>query len=167
MSLERTLKALNRMVKDGIVADYVIGGAVGALFYTEPFHTDDLDIFVGFPDPQPVILTLDPVFKYLQAKSYRMEDEHVIVEGMPVQILPIHDGLVAEAAKKAIKKTVGSETVRVMRPEHLLAIMASLSRPKDKARIPLVLSQAAIDRKFLKEVLSRHGLLEKWKKVVK
>jgi hypothetical protein len=93
-------------------------------------------------------------------------DEHVIVEGMPVQILPIYSALVAEASKKAIKKTVGSETVWVMRAEHLLAIMASLSRPKDKARIPLVLSQAKIDKKFLKGVLSRYGLVEKWKKIV-
>lgn len=167
MSFERTLKALNQMVKDGIVADYVIGGAVGALFYTEPFHTDDLDIFVEFTDPQSVILTLDPIFKYLKSKGYRLEDEHVIVEGMPVQILPVHGALVAEAARMARKKKVGSEAVRVMRAEHLLALMASLSRPKDKARIPLVLSQAKIDRKFLKDVLSRHGLLEKWKKVVR
>jgi hypothetical protein len=166
MSFERTVKALNQMLKDGIVADYVIGGAVGALFYTEPFHTDDLDIFVGFPDPQPVILKLDPIFRYLKAKGYRVEDEHVIVEGMPVQILPVYSALVAEATKKAVRKKVGSQTVRVMRAEHLLAIMASLSRPKDKARIPLVLSQARIDKKFLKEVLSRHGLLEKWKKIV-
>jgi hypothetical protein len=166
MSFERTVKALNQMLKDGIVADYVIGGAVGALFYTEPFHTDDLNIFVGFSDPQPVILTLDPIFKYLKAKGFRIEDQHVIVEGMPVQILPVYSALVAEATKKAVRKKVGSETVRVMRAEHLLAIMASLSRPKDRARIPLVLSQARIDKKFLKEVLSRYGLLEKWKKIV-
>jgi len=141
MSLERTLKALNQMVEEGIVSDYVIGGAMAALFYTEPFHTDDLDIFVGFPDPQPAILTLDPIYKYLKSKGYRTEQEHVIVEGIPVQILPFYSALVAEAAEKAVKKTVGRETVRVMRAEHLLAIMAALSRPKDKARIPLVLSQ--------------------------
>ena len=167
MSLERTLKALNQMVADGIVSEYVIGGAMAAMFYTEPFHTDDLDIFVGFPEPQPAILSLEPIYKYLKSKGYGVEDEHVIVEGMPVQILPIHDALVEEAAKRAARKVVGAEKAKVMRPEHLLAIMATLSRPQDRLRIPLVLSQARIDRKFLREVLSRHGLLAKWNKILK
>lgn len=167
MSLELTLKALNQLQRDGIVADYAIGGAMGALFYTEPFHTDDLDIFVAFPDPQPTILTLEPIYSYLKSKGYKVEKEHVIVEGMAVQFLPLYSPLVEEAALKAGKKRVGSESVKVMRAEHLLAIMASLGRPKDKARIPLVLSQAKIDRKLLRDVLSRYGLQSKWNKIVK
>jgi hypothetical protein len=164
MSLEKTVSVLNKMVADGIVSDYVIGGAMGALFYTEPFETHDLDIFVAFPETT-LIVTLDPIYKYLKAKGYSAQDEHIVVEGMPVQILPIYDELIAEAANQALPKTVGKEQVRVMSPEHLLAIMAKLSRPKDKIRVHLVLEQADIDMPFLRGILSRYGLTERWRKI--
>lgn len=167
MSLENTLHALNQMVEARIVSGYVIGGAMGVLFYTEPFHTDDLDIFIAFPDPQPLILTLDPIYNYLKAKGYPVKEEHIIVEWMAVQVLPVYDALVAEAANQALTKKVGSESVRVMRPEHLLAIMTTLSRPKDKSRIPMVYSQAPLDKALLKDILKRHGLTEKWNKIPK
>lgn len=167
MSLERTIHALNKMVENGIVSDYVIGGAMGAMFYTEPFHTDDLDIFIAFPDPQPLIITLDPIYDYLKSKGYPVKEEHIIVEGIAVQVLPVYDELVAEAAEEALSKKVGAETVRVMRPEHLLAIMTKLSRPKDKGRVSIVLTQATIHQKLLKEVMARYGLTAKWNKISK
>lgn len=110
MSLEKTVSALNQMVSDGIVSDYVIGGAMGALFYTEPFETHDLDIFVAFPETK-LIVTLDPIYEYLKGKGYVVQGEHIVVEGMLVQILPIYDELVAEAATQALPKTVGQEQV--------------------------------------------------------
>jgi hypothetical protein len=165
MSLEKTVSALNQMVSDGIVSDYVIGGAMGALFYTEPFETHDLDIFVAFPETK-LIVTLDPIYEYLKGKGYVVQGEHIVVEGMLVQILPIYDELVAEAATQALPKTVGQEQVRVMRPEHLLAIMAKLSRPKDKIRVHIVLDQADIDMPLLRRILSRYDLAGKWRKIL-
>jgi hypothetical protein len=34
--MEKTLRVLNRMVKDGVIEQYAIGGAVAAIFYVEP-----------------------------------------------------------------------------------------------------------------------------------
>ena len=34
------------MVHDGEVLNYAIGGAIGAVFYIEPFATQDVDVFV-------------------------------------------------------------------------------------------------------------------------
>jgi hypothetical protein len=44
--MEATLAVLNRLVEAGLVERYAIGGAVGAIFWIEPFDTIDLDIFV-------------------------------------------------------------------------------------------------------------------------
>jgi len=164
MSLEKTISVLNQMVSDGVVSDYVIGGAMGALFYTEPFETHDLDIFVAFPEDK-LIVTLEPVYDYLKVKGYTVDKEHIIVEGIPVQILPIYDDLVSEAAVTALSKKVGQQDVRVMQPEHLLAIMTKLSRPKDKIRVHLFLEQSTVDRPKLRAILSKYGLTEKWRKI--
>jgi hypothetical protein len=167
MSLEGALQTLNRMVRDRVVAGYAVGGGMGVLFYTEPFQTDDLDIFVAFPQPEPAILSLEPVFSYLRSKGCRVDGQYVIVDGLPVQILPISDELVEEAVDRAVLKKVGAQSVRVLRPEHLLAIMASLARPKDRVRIPLLLDQGGIDKRRLRGILSRHGLLAKWDRIVR
>ena len=44
--MKHTLEVLNRLVSEHIVDDYAIGGAMGAMFYTEAVTTTDLDIFV-------------------------------------------------------------------------------------------------------------------------
>lgn len=155
---------LNQMVEDGIIAQYVIGGAMGALFYTEPFETYDLDIFVAFPATRAII-TLDPIYEYLRSKGYLEQEEHIVIEGLPVQFLPIHNDLITEAAENALTKKIGRESARVLRPEYLLAIMTRLSRAKDKIRIPLLLEQGEVDRQRLRDILFRHGLKEKWRKV--
>ena len=34
------------MVRDGEIVNYAIGGAIGAVFYVEPFATQDIDVFI-------------------------------------------------------------------------------------------------------------------------
>jgi len=43
--MKKTLEVINELKKEGLINDYAIGGAVGALRWTEPFFTEDLDIF--------------------------------------------------------------------------------------------------------------------------
>jgi hypothetical protein len=47
--VKRVLEVLNELEKEGFFACYAIGGAMGAIFYTEPFLTFDLDVFVVLP----------------------------------------------------------------------------------------------------------------------
>lgn len=47
--MEKTFKVLNRLVEEGIIGRYAVGGALGAMFYAEPVSTFDLDIFVVLP----------------------------------------------------------------------------------------------------------------------
>ena len=44
------------------------------------------------------------------------------------------------------------------RPEHLIAIAASVGRLKDRARIEQMLEQAKLDRALLDATLERHHL---------
>ena len=162
--MEKTIRVLNQMVADRVIADYAIGGAIAATFWSEPVTTYDLDVFVVLPESEmrKIVLTLDKLYGYLKARGYRAHAEHVLIEGIPVQFLPVYDDLIAEAVAQAAKTKYGAAEAKVVRLEYLLAIMVSVGRPKDRARIAHVLETAEPNRKRLRGVLDRHGLLKKW-----
>ncbi len=85
-----------------------------------------------------------------------------MVEDWPVQFLPVGDSLEQEAYLNAENLDVEGTPVRVVLAEHLVAIMLKVGRLKDFARIEMFLSQDAVDRDVLEEVIKRHGLEEKW-----
>ena len=59
---------------------YGIGGAVGTTFYLEPVATLDVDVFVQFhAEPDSQIVSPEYIFKYLQARGYKMEGDHVVI----------------------------------------------------------------------------------------
>ncbi len=164
--MERTIRILNDMKEAHVIEDYAIGGAIGALFYIEPVETHDLDIFAALPESESGLVTLDGIYRYLQRRGYQPEGEHVVIEGVSVQVLVPSTSLQAEALENAADRSYGNETVRVMSAEHILAIMAELNRPKDRVRISLFLEQFDTDGEKLGEILSRHGLEQKWKKIL-
>ena len=45
--MKSTFSVLNEMVRDGAIEGYAIAGAVGAMFYVEPFSTQDIDVLKG------------------------------------------------------------------------------------------------------------------------
>ncbi|HCX30194.1 MAG TPA: hypothetical protein DHU55_10560, partial [Blastocatellia bacterium] len=63
--MEKTLRVLNRMVKDGVIEQYAIGGAVAAIFYIEPINTNDLDIFFHVKESSAGLDIMAPLYKYL------------------------------------------------------------------------------------------------------
>lgn len=106
-ALKRTLEVINRMVEDGVLDRYAIGGAVGATFYLEPSATLDVDIFVLFPPAsRSPLISLAPLYAYLQERRYRTDHKHVIVEDWPVQFLPAADDLQEEAVREAVNTEV-------------------------------------------------------------
>jgi len=159
--MERVIRQINEMQKDGVVLSYAIGGAVAATFYMEPVETADLDIFVALPVTDSPIITLTSIYEYLSARGHRAQGEHVIVYGIPVQFLAT-DLLTQEALDQAVQRTVGTESTRVMRAEHLAAIMLRLGRPKDRVRLEMLLREAKLDMPFLEELIHRHGLAQRW-----
>lgn len=161
--MEKTIAVLNGMIEAGVIENYAIGGAMAAVFYSEPIPTFDLDVFVSLPASKGPIISLRPIYKYLQGKGYAAEKEHIVVEGVPVQFIPAFNPLVSEAVEHASRKVYGAGKARVIGPEYLVAIMLQTGRPKDKLRIAQFLDGVRLDKARLEDVLARHGLAQKWR----
>ena len=88
------------MVKDGVIEQYAIGGAVAAIFYIEPINTNDLDIFFHVKDPSAALDILAPLYGYLNSLGYKGQGEAIDIEGWPVQFLPIFNPLLEKQSSK-------------------------------------------------------------------
>ena len=161
--MEKTLRVLNRMVRDGVIEQYAIGGAVAAVFYIEPINTNDLDIFFHVKDPGDKIDILAPLYDYLSDLGYEAEGEAIEIEGWPVQFLPIFNPLLEEAVEQANEIRFKRTKTRVMRAEHLVAIMLQTGRLKDFARIHQFMEHGGLNDALLLQILARHGLMDQWK----
>jgi hypothetical protein len=161
--MEQTLKVLKELEENGVIQKYAIGGGMALMFYTEPLLTYDLDIFVLLPTTETKLMTLSPVYAYLRRKGYKAHHEHVMIEGVPVQLIPAYNLLVEEGLADAREMRYKKTTTRVLRAEHLLAIMLQTDRPKDRTRMIHLLEQANMNLTYLRRILQRHGLWEKWR----
>lgn len=160
--MEKTLKILNQLERGGIIQKYAVGGAVAAIFYIEPILTYDLDVFVFLPRTKSGLVTISPIYQYLQRKGFKAQKEQIVIEGIPVQFIPAYNELVEEALSEARELFYKRIKTRVLRAEHLLAIMLQTYRPKDKARMTQLLEETKIDLKYLRKIIARHGLQTKW-----
>jgi hypothetical protein len=160
--VEKTLEIINRMEAEGRIGRYAIGGAMAAIFYVEPFTTYDLDIFFATSVPGGLV-TLTPVYAYLAAAGYETEGEAVNIEGWPVQFLPTYNPLVAEAVEQAVDIKFKGTPTRVLSAEHLVAIMLQTGREKDYVRASKFLKEAVVKVERLTDIVSRHGLTDKWR----
>ncbi len=161
--MKETLQVINRMVKDGVIENYAIGGAVAAIYYLEPFDTADLDIFVQVETSGSALTILAPIYEHLAKRGYKAKGEFIHIEGLPVQFLPVFNSLTEEALERAQTIKYARVATRIMRPEHLVAIMLDTGRPKDYLRIAMFLESGALNSRSLNAVLRRHGLSKKWK----
>lgn len=163
--MQKTLEVLNELESESIISRYAIGGAIGAMFYTEPTSTFDLDIFCLIPNTG-ILIDLGPLYKCLKDKGYYPnKEEQIIIEDIPVQFIVAPHGLEEEALQQAVEKITYGVRTRVFTYEHLLAIMVKTGRAKDIARISMCLESAQPDYSKLEEILVRYNLLEKWRKV--
>lgn len=161
--MERTIQVINTMKEDGVIENYAIGGAIAAMFYIDPFNTEDLDIFFAIRGAEGELGFLSPIYEYLTARGYQAEGVMINIEGWPVQFLPLYKPLIEEAVENAIETDYNETPVRVMRPEHLVAIMLDTGRPKDYARITRFIEAGTVDMESLTDILSRYDLETKWR----
>jgi hypothetical protein len=160
--MRKTIEILNRMVDDNIIKGYAIAGAVAAIFYTEPSDTVDLDILVAFPKTDSII-TLDPIVSYLANLGYtEFETEGIVIEGIPVQLLPTTNALSEEAYQQARSEHFYGVPTRIVRVEHLMATMLEVGRPKDQIRLAMCLEEADYDEERFASIIERHGLSPRW-----
>ena len=160
MGMRKTLEVLNAMVLDGIIKDYAIGGAMGAMYYTEVVTTYDLDIFVVFADEERIDI-LDPVYRYLRGRGYSTDmnmGECVNIEGVPVQFLPADDKLVKDALDDANEIDYDGVPTKVLKATYLAAICVKVGRPKDKVRLQMLLVSNGFDNEEFRRILVKHDL---------
>lgn len=160
--VKATLELINRMESDGVIGEYAIGGAVGAMLYLEPAATLDVDVFVALPSSEGGLLSLAPIYEYLKARGCVEREEHILIGEWPVQFISPRDELEREAVAEAVTTEIDGTPTRIMPAEHLLAIALRTGRSKDHARIIQFLEQEAVDRKKLEALIEKHGLTSKW-----
>jgi len=158
--VEKTLKIIKELKEAKVLKDFSIGGGIAALYYIEPLLTYDLDIF--FIPLQDSIDVLTPIYRYLKEKGFKAKKEHVLIEGVPVQFIPVYNDLVKEAVQFSVEVKYGRIKTRVLGLEYLIAIMLQTYRSKDRERLVKVFEEAKIDLKFLKKILKKFGLYDKY-----
>lgn len=154
--LADVLRAANELVASGLIRDYALGGALAAIYYTEPFTTYDADIIFVAAE-KGLTAGIPAIYAHLQKQGWRVEREHLLVKGFPVQFLAAA-GLTEEAVREARAIEYEGVPAKVFRPEHIIAIAASVGRHKDLARIDQLLEQVEIDRTYLDDILRRYKL---------
>ena len=82
--------------------------------------------------PGSLLISTQPVFKYLTGRGARIEGEYLIIADWPVQFVSPTGPPVEEALAEAVEVEVEQIKTRVFTAEHLAAIALQTGRPKDK-----------------------------------
>jgi hypothetical protein len=165
--VRETFEVIEQMKRDGVIEEYAIAGAVGTIFYVEPFSTEDVDILVNLRPSDSGLVSLEPIFSYLHQRGYdRFSNQGIEIGGWPVQFLPVSDALTDEALAEAQYLPYDDElSVRVVRPEYLAAEATKLGRPKDVQRIVSLFEIEDFDQAFFRQLIDKHGLAERLRRV--
>ncbi|HEU4886720.1 MAG TPA: hypothetical protein VFV49_02460 [Thermoanaerobaculia bacterium] len=151
--------ALNDMKAEGIVSDYAIGGAMALIFWSEPTATFDLDVFVSLKQ-DGILVSLDRIYAWSRARGYPEEAEHIVISGVPVQIIPTPNQLASEAVSAAADLVYDGQPIRVIRPEYLIAMyLEETARTRKRLeRVATLLDEGNLDSALLNDLLGRYNL---------
>jgi hypothetical protein len=158
--MREALRALNRLVSEGVIRGYAIGGAIGASFYIQAMQTEDVDAFVFLPDSPLGLVTLSPIYDALSRFGGVVEREYVRFGSWPLQILTDATPLLGEAIERAVEVDFDGIPTRVFRAEYLCAVALQTGRGKDYLRVRLFLEQDAVEKDALQEIVQRYGLTD-------
>ncbi|MGE5340433.1 MAG: hypothetical protein ACM3SY_03025 [Candidatus Omnitrophota bacterium] len=165
--MEKALAVINEMTENALIKNYAIGGGIAAIFYIEPILTYDLDIFFIPGNGNDGLLVLAPLYDFLKRRGYLPEKEHIVIEGIPVQFLPVYNELIVEAVENAEITPYKSIKTRVIKAEYLIAIMLQTNRAKDKERVMKFIEDAEVDKELLETILIKFNLKEKFENLMR
>jgi hypothetical protein len=155
--MEKLIRVMNQLRDEGIVTDYAIGGGAATLFYTEPFFTEDVDVFVHIK-VESKLIDLSPIYERAVQLGAVVEGVYLVIGDAHAQIIVPPTQLEEEALQNAQEKTFGDSKVKAFSPEYLIAIYLRIGRSKDKLKVELLREQAEIDQMRLNAILKRHNL---------
>jgi len=165
--MEKVIQVLNRMQADGVIEKFAIGGGIAAIYYLQPYQTDDIDVFIS-----PVVIgpsglvSLEPVYGYLEKLGYLPVKEGVLIEDWRVQFVPAFAAVQEEAIAQARRVEYGETHTFIFSAEHLGAELLRSGRLKDQVRVIDLIESKKMDMNVFRDIISRHGLREKWKEFV-
>ena len=149
----------------GIIKKYAIAGGMAQFYYIEPSVTYDLDLIVNLPDDENNLNPLAKIYLWANENGYETEDEHIIIEGIPVQFLLAYNELVEEALLNRNEIILFGEKTFILKPEYLMAIMLQTGRLTDKERLAKFFNGADYNKDKFFEIMERFGLLNLYKKL--
>ncbi|MGB7297179.1 MAG: hypothetical protein WBC70_16480 [Candidatus Aminicenantales bacterium] len=161
--MDKALQVIRALHSSGLIRAYAIGGGIAATYYIEPILTYDLDIF--FIPTSEGLDVLSPIHKELKRRRYSLDKELVVIEGVPVQFIPVYNELVKEAVESAVESRYKKVRTRILRPEYLVAIAVQTNRSKDRERALQLASQTKLDAKLLTGLLNKYGLTDRYRKI--
>ena len=155
----KALAAIRDLKREGVVEEYAIGGAMAVAFWTEPTATFDLDVFVQYAS-SGLLVSLEPIYSWAGMHGYPAKDEHIVIAGIPVQLIPAPDALTSEAIAAAVVLDYDGKPMRVIRPEYLiaLALTGSARTRKRMVRAAQLLEEAQLDPALLNDLVQRYNL---------
>jgi len=163
--MERVLQVINGMEAAGVIDNYAIGGGIAAIYYIEPYDTDDLDIFVpvsAVAVGKAGLISLEPIYSYLAQKGYEASREGVQIEDWLVQFIPTFHPIQVEALQHTVQTKYGQTETKIFSPEYLAAELLRSGRLKDQMRVLALLETGKLDKVLFHDIIRRHGLTEKW-----
>jgi len=160
MAFADALRALNTMKAERVVEEYAITGAMALVFWTEPVPTFDMDVLVLLPTPPGSLVSLEGIYRWAESRGYAVQDEHILIEGLPTQLVPSPNALSREAIAAAVEVEYQGVLVRVAPPEYLIALyLQPQAKPaKRRERATMLLDLPNLNRGLVDDILRRHGL---------
>lgn len=164
-SLADVFRTLHEMQSEGVIGEYAIGGAMAALFYAEVTRTYDIDVFAAIPVQRGSIVALTDLYGWARKRGFEAHAEHLLIHGVPVQFLAANEGLEKEAVAQARDHHYQGVAVRVMRPEHLVALYTRAGGSGRRERAALLISAGVVPEEELHALLKRYNLFDKWQEM--
>ena len=145
-----TLKVFDRLKKQRIFEDYAVGGAIAVAYYVRARSTMDMDIFLLTDDEG-----YEVTWKRLEKLGYEHMEDSIVVEGVPVDIIPSRQHpFYEEAIKYAEEVKIDDIQVKIFTPEYLIATKLLSFRSRDKNDISDLFRYEKINMGELKDILS-------------
>ncbi|MDR3665860.1 MAG: hypothetical protein P4L35_03345 [Ignavibacteriaceae bacterium] len=164
--MKETLELINSLIDEGIILKYAIGGGIACLYYIEPTSTFDLDIFVILAVEENILNPLKPFYEWAEKKRFKFKDEHIILNTIPVQFLPVYNDLVKEGVENSRKVKIQDTDTFILSPEYLIAIMLQTNRAKDKIRSLQLYEETPLDKILLDNILKKYNLTDRLNNII-
>jgi hypothetical protein len=104
------------------------------------------------------LVSLELFYEWAKTRGFPVDAEHILIHGVPVQFLPAHNALAESAVATARTLDYDGVPVRVIDPEHLVALAFQAVGHKRRERAWQMIEVGAVNSQRLRELLLAHGI---------